>query len=216
MKHIDLDRWDRKEIYTFFQSRVNPRLCITVSIGVDGIVNFRKQHPDQKYRFTDYIYYSIMKSANSIPEFRMRIVNLRPVEYDIVNAAFTYIPKSSHLHSNCVADYDEKFSLFSQKIQTARDSADSHPTLKPVGGESQALIYMSCLPNIHFTSLSNPWGDPSADTVPRIIFGKVDPATKQMPLSIEVLHSFIDGQHISTFLSCLENIMTDPGDSFSA
>jgi chloramphenicol O-acetyltransferase type A len=215
MKYIDLDTWDRKEVFTYFQSRANPRICITTNINVKDVVDFRESQSEKKHRFTDYVYYSIMKSANSIPEFRMRLVGLRPVEYFIVNAAFTYISNGSHLHSNCVADYKKQFSSFSEGIQVARNNADLCPTLKPAGGESQALIYMSCLPNIFFTSLSNPWGDPSVDTVPRIIFGKVDPVTKQMPLSIEVLHSFIDGEHISAFFSCMENIMSNPVGSFS-
>jgi len=146
----------------------------------------------------------------------MRIVDRRPVEFDRIHSGFTYVSKGSRLHCNCVAEFDDSFSLFSKAIQSARDAADQAPTLTPSGGESQALVYMSCLPSVSFTAFSNPWDDPWTDTVPRIAFGKVDPDSKKMPVSIEALHSFIDGTHIASFLSCMQRILSDPGTSFSS
>lgn len=216
VKYIDIDSWDRKEHFDFFQANRNPCLCITAHVDVKEVLEFRKRQALQRPRFTDCVYYSIMKSANAIPEFRMRIVDRRPVEFGRIHAGFTYVSKESRLHSNCVAQFDDSFALFSQAIQSARDAADLAPTLTPAGGESQALVYMSCLPSVSFTAFSNPWDDPWTDTVPRIAFGKAAPDTNTMPVSIEALHSFIDGTHIASFLGCLEAILNDPRTSFSS
>lgn len=210
MKSIDIDTWQRREHFTFFQASMNPCLCITAHVDVSKIIHFRKEQGEQRHRFTDCIYYAIMKSANTIPEFRMRIVDRRPVEFEIVDTSFTYVPKASQLHSNCVSKYSDDFPVFIDNIQKSRDDADECPTLCPDGGESQALIYMSCLQDVSFTSFNNPWGDPWVDSVPRVVFGKVDQDTKKMPVSIEALHSFIDGMHVTLFLRCFEEIVNDP------
>ncbi|MBI4958343.1 MAG: chloramphenicol acetyltransferase [Desulfovibrio sp.] len=216
MKYIDIDSWDRKEHFNFFQASVNPCLGITVPVDVAALAEFRKSLSEKRPRFTDCVYYAVVKSINAEPEFRMRLVDRRPVEFDRIHAGFTYVARGRRLHSNCVARFDESFSRFSQAIQAARDAADLAPTLAPAGGESQALVYMTCMPGVAFTAFTNPWGDPWTDTVPRIAFGKADPDTHKMPVSIEVLHSFIDGTHIEAFLGCLQGILDEPEAAFTS
>lgn len=215
MRIIDLDSWPRKQHFQFFQSRRNPLLSVTAPVEVKTLLDFRKKQGAAARRFTDCIYYAIMRSVNAVPEFRMRIVDLRPVEFERIDAGFTYRPSDSALHYNCVAAFDEDFSVFSANIQKAREKADAYPTLTPKGAEGQNLIYMTCLPDIAFTSFSNPWGDPWSDTVPRIAFGKADAKSRAMPVAIEALHSFIDGSHLSAFLLRMSEILEHPADFFS-
>jgi len=207
MNKLDITRWDRKDHFNFFQNRINPCVCISSTVNVENLIYYRE---NIEVRFTDCIYYSAMHASNSIKEFRYRLVDRCPVEFHRVDAAFTYVPNGQKLHSNCVAVYDNKFSVFCGNIETARTAADKCPTLTPTGGESQGLIYLSCLNNIFFTSMSNPWGDPWIDTVPRIVFGKVN--DNIMPISIEVLHSFADGRHIASFLDCVQDILANPAN----
>ena len=215
MKHLDIETWERKDHFTFFQSRRNPCLCVTSTVDVKHLLQHRNDTASSKHRLTDYLYFAAMRSANTVPEFRMRIVDKQPVIFSTVDAAFTYTGSHSTLHSNCIAKYDDEFQPFSKHIQSARDHADEHPTLTPAGGESQALIYLTCLRDIHFTSLSNPWDDPWIDSVPRIALGKIDMNSHTMPISIEALHSFIDGKHLTSFLICLSSILDNPSESFA-
>jgi hypothetical protein len=83
----------------------------------------------------------------------------------------------------------------------ARDLA--FPRLNPFGFWmfffGGLLLYFSVLPGLAFSSLSNPWGDPWVDSVPRIIFGKVVETVRgvqEIPVSVEALHSLVDGVHI--------------------
>lgn len=209
MYHILDDRWDRKKHFVFFQSRANPRLCVSCTVSVKKWLDFRKEKILLNLRFTDYVYYSAMLAANSIKEFRQRIVDLQPVEFEKIDSAFTHIPSTSKLHCNCFSKFDENFILFKDNLQAARDQAESKPTLTPEGGNGQNLIYLSCLNKISFHSLTNPWGDPWSDSVPRIIFGKFN-EDGLMPVSIEVLHSFIDGLHLSAFIDHFQTTLNSP------
>ena len=204
MKFLD-DSWERSEHFSFFQSRKNPCFSISFSANVAHLYDLKKQHG---FRFTDCLYFAAMLAVNGVAGFRQRIVNLRPVEFESVDAAFTYIPKGRSLHCNCVAKFDNKFSVFSSNISTARAGADQKPTLRPEGGDAQSLIYFSCLPDIPILSATNPWGDPWVDSVPRILFGKMD--SGNITVSIEALHSFIDGIHLAEFYKLFSQILESP------
>lgn len=207
MEYMDFETWPRREHFAFFQAMRNPCLSITAQVDASGLAAFRERRVGPKVRFTDMAYHAIMKSMNAIPEFRMRLVNKKPVIFAQADAAFTYIGKGRALHANCVAAYDEDFSIFSKNVQAARDAADLFPTLTPPGGESQGLVYLSCLPDIAFTAASNPWGDPWTDSVPRVFLGKVDAVTKSMPVAVEALHSFVDGIHMAAFFKNLDRAL---------
>ncbi len=100
----------------------------------------------------------------------------------------------------------------------ARLQADQRPSLTPAGVEKQDLLYLTMLPGIAFTSFSNPWGDPDEDSVPRITFGKVvEPAPRhfEVPVSVEALHSFIDGRHFQAFFEALAGLAAHAETTFA-
>lgn len=209
MKYLD-ETWQREEHFRFFQSRENPRINISFKVNIENIYIFRNIH---KLRFSDCIYFAALRAANSIDGFRQRIVDLRPVEFDNIDAAFTYIPKDRKFHCNCVAKFDPRFSFFSSNISDARSLADVKPTLYPDGGNVQSLIYFSSLPGIPILSATNPWGNPWIDSVPRFLFGNKE-SSGEITISIEALHSFIDGVHLRDFFVFFKEILDDPGKFF--
>lgn len=209
MFEIDVDSWDRKEHFFFFQNRESPRLAVTAHVSVSNVLRCRSEEAHAR-RFTDYLYFATMKVVHEIKEFRYRLVGRRPVEFPRIDAGFTYMPTGRCLHANCHAVFKERFEDFGKEIDAARRQADAAPTLSPKGSEGQGLVYLSCIRTIAFTSLTNPWGDPWEDSVPRIIFGKYCPDTYLMPVSVEVLHSFIDGIHLGMFFERLQSVLDEP------
>ena len=209
MKYLD-DSWERNEHFSFFQSRRNPCFSFSFPVNTNNLYRFKQQN---RARLTDCLYFATLLAANRIDAFRQRIVNLRPVEFERIDAAFTYIPDGKSVHCNCFAKFDRKFSVFSNNISAARATADQNPTLCPVGGDAQSLVYFSCLPDIPILAATNPWGDPWIDSVPRFLFGKKD-AAGNITLAIEALHSFIDGIHLSAFYKLLTQVMESPQEYF--
>ena len=91
MKFLD-DSWERNEHFNFFQSRKNPCFSVSFSANVARLYEVKKQNG---FRLTDCIYFAAMLAVHGVAGFRQRIVNLRPVEFDCIDAAFTYIAVSS-------------------------------------------------------------------------------------------------------------------------
>ncbi len=219
MKKIDTAHWDRKEHFRFFQDRQRPQVEVTARLDISGAVAWRRGLAErERPRLSDMLYFLASRAANGIREFRTRIVDRQPVEFSRVHLGFTYRPAGRGLHANCLAAYSEDFSETVQRISAARQEADQRPTLTPAGAEGQDLLYFSILPGLAFSSVSNPWDDPWTDSVPRIIFGKVVetvPGVHEVPVSVEALHSLVDGVHIERFLAAMAALAAAPGATFA-
>ncbi|MES9997061.1 CatA-like O-acetyltransferase [Desulfovibrio aminophilus] len=219
MRKIDIEAWERKEHFFFFQNRLRPQVEVTALLDVTRLVAYRNAlDAGSRPRLSDMLYFLAARAANGIEEFRQRIVERTPVVFDRVDVAFTYVPKGRRLHANCVAAYSERFGEAAAAIEAARAAADAHPTLTPAGGSGQGMLYFSIVPGLRFSSMSNPWGDSWADSVPRIIFGQVHeiPGGGQAaPVSVEVLHSFIDGRHIEAFFESMRAASDDAERTFA-
>jgi chloramphenicol O-acetyltransferase type A len=70
-------------------------------------------------------------------------------------------------------------------------------------------IFLSCLPWINFTAMTNPHGGPD-DCIPRITWGKiVERHSKwKMPVSVQAHHALIDGIHMGKFYQALSEAIT--------
>ncbi len=219
MKKIRIEHWDRKEHFPFFQGRLRPQVEVTARLDISGAVAWRRGLAEQERpRLSDMLYFLAGRAANGIREFRTRIVDREPVEFSRVHLAFTYRPNGRGLHANCLAAYSEGFTETVRGISAARQEADQRPTLTPAGAGGQDLLYFSILPGLVFSSLSNPWGDPWTDSVPRIVFGKVletASGAHEIPVSVEVLHSLMDGVHIERLLTDMAGLAASPQATFA-
>ncbi len=215
MQILDMDSWERRDHFTFFQNSKSCNYGVTIQQDVTELCNFREKikTSGKTIRFSDILYFFAMKSVNAIPEFRTRIVDGKPVIYDKVHPAFTYIPKNCALHSNCLAAYADNYAQQARNIEISRQNTDKNPTLTPKNGEKQNLIYFSITVGIPFTAASNPWGDCNVDSVPRILFGQItesETGKKILPVSIELLHSLADGKHVAEFLKLFGKMCSNP------
>lgn len=201
MKKIDISTWERKEHFELFQNMLRPQVSVTVELDVTEHFKWRRTVP-VKPRFSASLYHAVATAVNGIKEFRYRIVDREVVLYDTIHTGFTYMPKDRLLHANCFAPYVADFEAYAAHCEVATAEADRAPTLFPLSGRGQEVIYLSMNPAVTFTALVNPWGDPWEDTVPRFVFGKIHERAGRslLPMGIEALHSFVDGIHISQLL----------------
>lgn len=220
MIRLDMKKWDRAEHFRFFNRLDHPNYSLCAPIDVTGLWSFRQKmkNGNRIIRLSDMIYYAATKAANSIDEMRMRIVDGVPVIFKRIDMGFTHIPDGLTLHANCVASYDPQFSKTEQAINKARQESDHNPTLSPEGAEGQNLFYFSIMPDIPFTTATNPWGNPEEDSVPRILFGKISEKEdkREMPVSVEALHSFVDGLHMGQFYKRMQEICDNPQQHFNS
>src|SRR5688572_3656585 len=105
---IDTATWIRKDHYAFFSQFEEPFFGITASIDCTTAYRYAK---NRKLSFFLYYLYQALKAANTIENFRYRIVDKKVVLFDVINASPT-IHRADGTFGFSYIDYNEDEELF--------------------------------------------------------------------------------------------------------
>ncbi len=194
-KEIPIDQWDRKSHHEFFIKNFHfPHVSITANVNITSLLKTCNKKDLSIFHSTVYL---ISKALNGIPQFRQRIRKESLIEWARVGVSYTVLTQDEKFYF-CYVDYNEDFSLFykqsvekSERIKRG-ELLDLNPT------QEDNVLYMSCIPWVSFTGMSNAQHSNLYDSVPRIAWGKFfnDHHSTLMPFNIQAHHSVVDGLHI--------------------
>lgn len=200
MKKLEINSWERKEIFDFMTALSNPFYTVCFNIDVTNVYEYTHK---KRISFYYALVYLVTEAINEVPAFLNDIVDSEIVVLDRRSPSFCDIRKGnesfyivSMLLENNIESFCEKAKEKSL-TQTSFFQKD-----KP---EDEAWIYFSCIPWIDVTCITNERNFDKNDTVPRISWGKYvsNNGRKTLNISLEINHRFIDGFHIGQFESCL-------------
>lgn len=200
-KVVDIESWSRKSLYELFRHYDDPFFNMTTQVEVTPA--FYACKANKKSFFLACLYASI-KVANQIPEFRMRLLDGKLVEYECIHPGSTVLHDDNSF-SFCYFDFVDSFDEFEkmgrQKIAEQKQSKKVDPKLNQLN-----LIHYSVIPWIAFTSFKHARRFDKTDTFPKIVFGKVseEQGKATIPISVEVNHALMDGYHMGLFVDLLQ------------
>ena len=201
---VDLENWPRKTTFEFFRGFRDPFFNFTANLDVTAFYTFCKRS-DLSVSLS--ILYFLLVAANEIREFRIRLLDGKPVEFDRIHATLT------------ILNDDETFSFAYFQMQddvtrfnaAGREALEKYKRLKSFDVESDRvdLIYCSVIPWISFTSFKHAGRLDPELTIPRIVFGKIfdDGPGKKMPLSVEANHMIMDGIHVRKLFNRVQELI---------
>ncbi|OIN98383.1 MAG: hypothetical protein AUJ49_13400 [Desulfovibrionaceae bacterium CG1_02_65_16] len=211
-RSIAVGTWSRREQYRYFSGMPCPYCSLTCEIDVSAACGFMKDNGIPSYVGMIYL---VTKAANSIPELRVRGEGDAVFAYDIVHPSFTILNERQQLYF-CRSPYVADPNIFVPRTREIIDRTRAAPEcpLTPTGPD---WLYLSCIPWVHFTSVSHPMNFNQQDAIPRITWGRYEPRAGGlvMAVNLQVHHGFADGLHISQFMLALERCCADPEDGFA-
>lgn len=203
-REINLESWDRKIFFGFFQKFDKPFWSVTTQIDVTDLVNFCKQSKTSFYAAMSYI---ILASCNAIQNFRLRYENGKIYDYSQINGQFTALTKSGNADITRRIHFNKDFDSFvkdfiSLKLETEEQRIPPHPREL-----YDNVVFLSCTPWFRFSHLETAIHYQLKDTIPRITWGKYELLNDRyiIDISLVVHHSFIDGYHVALFLNEIQN-----------
>ena len=203
---VDLETWSRKQAYDFFRDYEDPFFNVTVQVDATNLFELCS---DNSLSFAAACVYYSQKTANTIREFRIRLVEGQLVEFESVDATQTIL-QDDESFTFC---YLEPASDLGTFCANARENVEKYKLLRTFDVESDRvdLIYYSVLPWLSFTSFKHASRHNPDQTIPRIAFGKFKKAGGQlmMPLSVEVNHRIMDGIHVGRFVEGFEKAVRE-------
>ncbi|MBS1792883.1 MAG: chloramphenicol acetyltransferase [Acidobacteria bacterium] len=201
MKPVDLETWNRRAVFEHFRDYEIPFFSITANLDVTRLYQFCKRHELSFSLAT--IFYSL-RAANEIREFRIRLIDGRPFEFDRVHGSQTILHEDESISFSVLEDRDDVFKF----VADSRAVLEEYRRLKSLdtGNERLDLLYYSIIPWISFTSVSNAMRLDERQTIPRLVFGRVfeEAGRKKIPHAIEIHHAIADGLHAGRYFMKLQ------------
>ena len=211
MTPVDLTKWPRKAVFEFYRDFDYPRINVCVDIDVTSCAQYLEVQNLSKFKT---ILWAISHVSNSIDELKYRIRNGDVILHDRVHPSFTVLTKDN-LFAFCLAEYTQNIRLFFERVEKGIQECRINPSLEEEPGQDD-LLYVSCLPWIHFTSISHPVKLDAGDAIPRISWGsfKEDKGKIIMPLAVQVHHGLADGYHLGKFFNRMQELVNSPEKLF--
>jgi len=146
----------------------------------------------------------LVEAANAVPSLRQRIrvesgVDV-VVEHDRVDPAFT-VPVDGGLFNFATVPFTSDYLAFQAAVGEVSAAQRTNPELEPFEEVRDDVLYMTCLPWMHFRSMTHPVHTDRPDAVPRIAWGRYTRTAQAttLPLNIQVHHALVDGRHLGHF-----------------
>lgn len=201
---IDLDSWKRKEHFEHFSKTALPYYQVAADVDVSGLLRYCRSNGISFYLS---LIYEVMKAVNSIENFRYRIIDGEVWLYDRVHPSFCHLPEGEDLFKVTTCRSEDELNTFIDRAGSLMSAQKSF-----IGGDeldSNSLIYISCLPWIETTVISNEHSSNPDDSIPMINWGRyrTEGDRTVLNITVDVNHRLIDGYHIGLFFRRLgENV----------
>ncbi|MBI5402719.1 MAG: chloramphenicol acetyltransferase [Ignavibacteriae bacterium] len=212
MHYFDPKNWKRSRHFEFFRKFRNPHFNICTNVDISSVYKFSREN---KISISALILFAVTRACNDVEEFRYRIKGKRIKVIDIVHPGITVL-SDNDVYSNCIVTFKEPFYEFLREYISSVNNAKKNIIVGEGQKSRDDLIYISALPWISFTSVTNPMTGNPADSVPRIIWGKQFRREGKilMPFSVQVNHCLMDGVHVAKFYFKLEENLKNPSAFF--
>ena len=199
---IALEHWPRRAAFEHFRRLGQPFFSLCARVDVSGL-DARIASVPGATRFLAY-HHAALCAINAIEPFRMRLDGEGIRLHARVHGSTTLL---KHDDTVAFADlpFDTDFGRFVASSLPAIAAARAAPFA--LGQDTEAAVYMTTIPWLDFTQFTHALPGDSADSVPRLAFGKI--VNGSMPVAVEVHHALVDGLQVGQFYAAMEAALND-------
>lgn len=204
MKEIDLKSWDRADQYNLFSNYKSPIYGVTSKIDITNVYNFAKKNNVSFYFSMGYIVQTAMKD---IDEYNIRLENGKLILDERNIVSFCCKNKDERNYRFIDVPYCDNILEF---CKLAREIDSKQKTLFGNGkyGKNYSM-FISCIPWINFTMITNPKTGDTSDFITHIIWDKIseENGRKFINFGLEVNHRIVDGYAIAQLILNITNLI---------
>lgn len=203
MEWIDPAQWKRKPLCDFFGELDFPFFGVTFRVDMTTFYTRAKAAGLPIYYATIY---SSMRAANQVEPFLYKIRGDKIVRHPFLSPSFT-APADDGLFRVVNVEWlpNESAADFCARAKEA-DKVQTNLLPSPEDEARDDFVYISCLPWLDFTMITQEMALNRDDSIPRLTWGKIveENGRRTMAYAIQVNHRVSDGQHIGAFAEALQ------------
>lgn len=203
---IDLNHYYRAEQFNHFMNNVPCAYSITANIE---IAKLKKTLKMQNIKLYPALIFMLSKAVNQIEEMRLGFnENNELGYYDICHPSYT-ISNAIEGSFSGIWDYakDNFYDFYNNYLLSIKDYGLA-TSYSPKPNQPQNTFYVSCTPEVSFTSLNLNFYNGSRNLTPMFTFGKYFEIGEQtyIPLAACLHHAACDGYHASKLFKIVQNM----------
>lgn len=226
MRHIvDVENWDRKDNFKFFENFLNPFYTITSRVECSTAMQRAKERGESL--FLHYLY-ALLKAVNNVEAFKYRVegANFEEVVYYDKVDMLTPIAVEQGTFFTIRLEYTEDFQAFLANAHVLIEQAKAGGNPYAVDAELAItgrfnVVLLSTMPHLQFTSASVAQKHRHGSDYPMFFAGKIskeqlfcESTNKNtvkafMPLGVAAHHGLVDGAHISEVFQKMEQFLQE-------
>lgn len=108
MRYLDMNTYKRKKHFDYFTTLDYPHFNLTANVDITRFIEHIKSENKPFFLSTLFV---VVKTANSISEFKQRIRDNKIVEHDNIDPSFT-IMSDDNVFSFCNSKYFDDYNKF--------------------------------------------------------------------------------------------------------
>lgn len=198
---LDIEHWPRRASFEYFRQLRNPFFNICARVDVSAMLGRVRQMPG----ITPFIGYhhAALLAAHAVESLRYRLDGSKVRVLERLQASTTVLRADQSL-SFVTLPFDTDLERFAALATPLLDAAKSAPpAAELVSTDDQALMHMTTIPWLSFTSFTHPRALDGKDSVPKLAFGRFiqENGKTWMPVGLEVHHALMDGLHVGQFFT---------------
>ena len=200
MRKLDLSTYPRRDAYEFMGS-----LSYTLVFPIE-VTRLRRFCKQEGISFYMGMCWCITEAMNSVEAFRCGMADGEPVVHDTRHPSFTYLPEGAEQFRIVTVLHEPDIVSFARH---AREAAERQTVFIDMEKEKLPLIYLSCVPWMPITAVCGIHAPTPEETAPHVTWGRWEDSGGRLTLqlSVEVIHRFVDGLHMSRFYEALQRVI---------
>ena len=204
MRELDIENWNRKQQYHFFNQFDDPYFAVTVEFDVTKTYKYSKKN---NISFFALYLHACMKAINSVENLKYRIENGKVLIHDVIHASPTIL-RDDHTFGFSFIHFDEDFKIFNKNLEAEKNRILNTTEMFPQQN-TEDCIYCSAMPWFNFSGHKEPLFGVKKESVPKLAFGKYVKKKEKliMPVSIAVNHALVDGYHVGLFVKKFQRLL---------
>lgn len=206
---IDMDQWERREHYQYYDEKLKCVYSITADLDVTAL---QKKVKEKHLRFYPAFVYCAARAVNAAREFRMGTdAEGNPGFWDVMHPSYTIFHEDDHTFSDLWTFYDESFSAFYQSMTADMALYGKKKGVKVKAGQPQNFFCISCVPWLNYSGYHTACVDSRPNLFPILTFGRYqeEGGRVKMPFTVTIAHAAADGYHTSKFIQDLQKIIDE-------
>ena len=200
-RYIDIEAWDRKDVYLLFSRGYLPFFSVTTPLDVTELVQFTKKEGLSFYRA---LVYAVSRSMNELEPFRLRIRKDGIACCGTVSPSYTTAGKDG-VFGICGVDYLPGESLPDFCRRALEKERQQTGGMQLEEDERDDLIFISSIPWFVTTSIVQEFPVDPDDSFPRVMWDRIheEKGRKLINFTLQLNHRLLDGSHVRDLLSLM-------------